>query len=385
MNRSIPRALIAIASLAALLAMVSPFTGAQIAFTPEDVEACPVAAGVVDPEFHSASRRVVFFDREARLKVAALKADGSIANACQGTVIDTGVALSVAGFPLVNGAEWAASQQGIELFYTRYDDAGRSVMARAYENGGWRTETLAGSVDRGLPIPSMDGSDPQSRLLYAHGLGNGGYELMWRESTDAGSERAFPAHVLADSGGAPRWVRGQRAITTTLPDAAGVPQAVRVDIDSGVVHPLTSGGARKDEVWMWSAPEFGGDWVFIAVVDRSRLQVWRQQGGQWSVVRVLNAPGFSGRPRIFSPEPYIVNGRSYVVMQLSTDKYSAGDIWITSIDPAQPLLRQVSDPATPGRVRSEPEWAQTPAGVFIYYTQNAGYGRASLRRARTGL
>lgn len=355
-------------------------------FTPQDEEVCPAAAGVVDPEFYSAGRRMVFMDRSNRLKVASLRSDGSLGpGGCRGTVIDERATLSVPGFPLINGGEWALSQRGSEIYYTRLDDSGRVEMAVARENGGtWDVQTLEASSDRGLPIPSMDGSDPQARILYVRSRDDG-YELMWRESTDSTTERAFGAHVVQASGGAPRWVRGERAITTTQLDSNGVAQAVRIDIDTSAVDVLTQDTDPKDEVWMWRAPEFDSARVFIAVAGGSQLRVYREEGASWNLINVLDATAFSARSGIYSPELTIIDGRSYVVMQLSNQKVGPSEIWIASIDPSLPLLRQVSDPAATGKVRTEPEWVHTSAGAFIYFTQNEGRGRASLRRAHTGL
>lgn len=371
-------------ALGALMFAQAGATHAQ--FTPQDEEVCPAAAGVVDPEFYSAGRRMVFMDRSNRLKVTTLRSDGSLGpGGCRGTVIDERATLSVPGFPLINGGEWALSQRGSEIYYTRLDDSGRVEMAVAKENGGtWDVQAVEASSDRGLPIPSMDGSDPQARILYARAR-ESGYELMWRESTDPTTERTFGAHIVQASGGAPRWVRGERAITTTQLDSNGVAQAVRIDIDTSMVDVLTQDTDPKDEVWMWRAPEFGSARAFIAVAGGSQLRVYREEGASWNLINALDAAAFSARSGIYSPEPTIIDGRSYVVMQLSNQKVGPSEIWVASIDPALPLLRQVSDPAAAGRVRTEPEWVHTSSGAFIYYTQNEGRGRAGLRRASTGL
>lgn len=185
--------------------------------------------------------------------------------------------------------------------------------------------------------------------------------------------------------GTPRWVRGQRAITTTLPDTNGVPQAIRYDIDTGYIETLTDGDFRKDEVWMWSAPEFDGDMVFITIVESTQFRVYRHTEREWRLIRVLDAASFSERPRIFSPEPYTVGGRSYVALQLSEEKRTPSDIWITAIDPSTPLLRQISETGGPERVRTEPEWMTTRGGTFVFYTEGDGVDQYTLRRARTGL
>jgi hypothetical protein len=170
-----------------------------------------------------------------------------------------------------------------------------------------------------------------------------------------------------------------------VPDSNGVLQAARYDIDTEETEILTTDAGDKSEVWMWSAPEFGGDFVFSTVVDGCCLRVYRQLDGVWTVIRTFDPSAFSQRPAIFSPEPLVHNGQSYVVMQLAARRYGPGDIWIASIDPAQPMLVQISDPAQPNVVRTEPEWMTTPNGVFVYYTAVAAGRRFSLRRLETPL
>jgi hypothetical protein len=359
---------------------------AQQAFQVDDIEVCPVSAGVVDPEFSSSSSRMTYVDRERRLRVARIRADGtSLSVDCSGSVIDDDVTVSLPGVPRFNGPEWARSEIGVEIYYTRLDGNGDPQMARAYVNGGWVTEMLAGSMHRGLPIPTTNANDSQARILYVRALDDSDYELMWREVTDPASEVALPAFITEASRGSPRWVRGERAITTTLPDANGVAQAVRYDIDTRYIEVLTSGDFPKDEVWMWSAPEFDGDMVFITIVAGVQLHVYRYQQREWHLIRVLDASGFPGRSRIFSPEPHIVGNRSYVAMQLSAERRGPSDIWISSIDPAEPLLRQVSEPRGPEQIRFEPEWMTTTGGTYVFYTQGDGVDQYTLRRARTGL
>ena len=186
-----PSALIRSALLCAMtLAYATVYAGSG--FELEGIEVCPALAGVTDPQFDSVGRRMVYLDRQHRLKVADIRADGTVASfGCRGAVIDTTTTVSIPGFPLVNGPEWARSQRGVEIFCAKFDQNGQPEIARTYENGGWWTETLAESTLRGLPIPTMNPDDAQARILYAHSLDNGGYELMWRESADPATEAAF--------------------------------------------------------------------------------------------------------------------------------------------------------------------------------------------------
>lgn len=371
----------------ALLALVGGTAMAQSASTEavDDIQVCPYSANVVDPEFDSASQRMVFVDQQGRLKVVSLNADGtSKSPGCAGTLIDSGATLSVPGFGLKNGPEWARSKLGTEIYYTKVDANQQPVLARAaFSNGAWQVQVLSKGSMRGLPLATTDASDAQPRIMYVQARPDGTFPTLWREARDSRSESAFPGAVSDLSGGAPRWVPGQRAITTTQLDAGGVAQAIRYSIDSETIETLTTDPGQKDEVWMWPAPEFGDEPIFFTVADNCCLRVYRQIGGVWTLINTLNAADFSTYSRIISPEPFVYKGRSYVSMQLGNQKNGNSDIWIAAIDPAAPLLRQISDPATV-RVRNEPEFMSTTGGAYIYYTTIVG-SQVSLRRANTGL
>ena len=355
------------------------------AFVVDDVQVCPFSANVLDPEFDSASQRMVWVDQQGRLKVASLRADGtSKSPGCAGSVIDTGATLSVPGFGLKNGPEWARSQLGTEIYYTKLDASQLPQLARASNSGGaWQVKLLANGADRGLPLATTDVTDPQPRIMYVEMLPDGTFPTLWREAHDSRTETMFPGSVRNLSGSAPRWVQGQRAITTTEPDANGVPQAIKYSIDSGTVEVLTADAGPKDEVWMWPAPEFGNEPIFFTVAGNCCLRVYRQMGGVWTLINSINASEFSIYPHIISPEPFVYKGRSYVSMQLGDQKNGNSDIWIAAIDPAAPLLRQISDPSTL-HIRNEPEFMSTTSGAFVYYTTIVG-SQVSLRRADTGL
>lgn len=373
-----------------LVAALALLGGSAMAQAPspvavDDVQVCPYSANVVDPEFDSSSQRMVFIDQQGRLKLVSLKSDGTPKTAgCAGTVIDTGATLSVPGFGLKNGPEWARSKLGTEIYYTKLDASQQPVLARASVAAGvWQVELLANGAMRGLPLATTDANDPQPRLMYVQAQPDGSFPTMWREAHDARTEAAFPGSVSDLSGAAPRWVPGQRAITTTQPDARGIAQAIKYSIDTQTVEVLTTDRGQKDEVWMWSAPEFGGEPIFFTVVNNCCLRVYRQIADRWTLINTINAADFSTYPRIFSPEPFVYKGRSYVSMQLAAEKNGNSDIWIAAIDPAAPLLRQISDPSTV-RIRNEPEFMSTSTGAYVYYTVISGT-QVSLRRANTGL
>jgi hypothetical protein len=357
------------------------------AFEVDDIQVCPGRSYVLDMEFDPASRTIAYIDNLQQLKVMPLKRDGMplLAN-CKGTVIDQNALVTVFDVGLVNGPEWGRSQLGAELYYSKLGADGQPAMARAWQvDGVWQTEFLASGNSRAVPVASLDDDDPQPRLMYVGNPGPDQYVALWRESNDPATEKTFPGVANRVTASGPRWVKGQRAITTSALDANGIYQAAVYDIDQRTTTVLTSGPGNKGEVWMWPAPEFGGDNVFITVTDNCCLSMYRQVGGSWVLLQTLDAADFADQSGIFSPEPYVYEGRSYILMLTSPIDRRLGkaDIWITSLDPAQPLLRQLTDPAQKA-VRIEPEWVSTPTGLYVYYTQYDARRLPSLRRAAAG-
>lgn len=377
-----------IPQLVAASALALHLTGsaAPAAFVPQDIEVCAAKFNVLDPEFDSQSQLMAFMDSQARVRVTSMLPDGTIGPAgCAGTLVDE----AAWGWPNSSGyqgPEWARSQRGLEIYYTKFLADGQTpALARAWANGGgWETEYLASGDRRATIVTTHENTDPQARIMYLYRPLTGPQIPIWRETTDPSTEALFPGFYSQASGSAPRWVPDQRAITLTQADISGVQQAARYFIDTKTTEVLTYDAGNKGEIWMWSAPEFGGDLVFITVVDGCCLRVYRQTGSAWTLINSFNAPSFSNLALLFSPQPQIYKGRSYVALQVGNQlKDPLSSIWVVAIDPAAPLVRQVSDP-TSSAVRTEPEWLLTKQGAFIYYTQAASKGN-SLRRAGTGL
>lgn len=370
---------------AVILSIAAVMTPAFAQFVPTETEVCPASAGIRDPEFDPSSGFVAFFDNQSStLEVARVLRNGMVYG-CRGRVVDTDMTMTLPNFPLKNGPEWGVSLRGTEIYYTKINDFGEPSLARAWYENGWQHELLGQGSNRGLALATINAADPVPALLYAKSLPDLTYTLLWRDANDPASETSFPANIGENTGSSPRWIAGQRAISTSVADEHGVYQAARYDLDTQQVEMLTFDPGDKSEVWMWSAPEFGGEPVLTAIVDGCCLNVYRQIGGDWTVIQTFDPAQFSPRPAIISPEPFVHNGRSYLVMQLSERRYSQGEIWMASIDPAAPLLVEISDPQQTGLVRTEPEWMTTSQGVFVYYSLVESRGSFSLRRLSTPL
>jgi hypothetical protein len=329
---------------------------------------------------------MVFNTTGGELRITTISADGTLGRGgCRGQLIDTGVITKMPDVPFGQGAEWARSQTGTEIVYTKAMPDGSSAMWRAWNNGGvWQTAMMTAGESRGLPMASIDATDAQYRLKYLRRLASGKHVPMWRESEQPDTETAWRAEGNDASAGVPRWVPGLRALTTASTDASGYAQAALYWLDTREIEVLTSDPTNKDEIWMWRAPEFGNEYVFATIVDVCCIKVYRQIGGVWTPVHTIDARAFAGKPAIFSPEPWVYGGRSYIAMQVGASKTSRSDIWVASIDPAQPMYRQVSESMV-DTVRYEPEWFDTPDGPVVFFSQYTKSGQSSLRRAATGI
>lgn len=373
---------------ALLAGLVAQAAMAQAGFVAREVEVCPASARVYDPEFEPTTQRMLYFDGRSAVRVAAVLPDGRIDGTdCAGRVVARRATISLPDLPFRNGPEWALSARGLEIVFTRLDADGRPSMALASRaRRGWQVQVLPDSTERGLPLVSADADAEQPRLVYARITSPGNYALAWREAFLPGSEATVPGDVDPRSGGAPRWVPGQRALTLGLPDpATGVRQAARLDVDSGTVHPLTDDDGDKDEVWLWQAPEYGGAWGLMVVADGCCLRFYREAEGRWQLQRELRATEFAGGPMIISPELLVHEGRSHVVMQVGTSRVSASETWVVGVADDGLAPTRISDPARPDLARSEPEWHVTPAGVFVYVSASAARNRFALHRLDTPL
>ena len=138
-------------------------------------------------------------------------------------------------------------------------------------------------------------------------------------------------------------VRGRSSDPLTV---GNVDQAFYRDLDTRVVEQLTFDSGNKYEIWMWQAPEYGNDFVFMTLVDQVELRVYRKIAGsdgelRWTPIYSRRA---SDGNKMFSPEPFTYAGRSYIFMSQSVrpNKFRS-EIWIANIDSAAPLFRRISD------------------------------------------
>ncbi len=307
-----------------------------------------------------------------------------------------------------NGPEWMNSKAGSQIVYTRYQGDSRaplsgSKMARPLTtsppcvstappppdpataqiavatqvNGVWTTRVLANSLNRATPEGSLDANDPDPRINY---IAADKSNIYWRQMSQPDVEHVLPINELS-GGNSRRWVPDTRKIIFQghLPsDPKLIDQIFTVDTDTNEIEQLTFDANGKYGAFMWKAPEFNNEYVFFTMGSlRKQLFIYRKLAGidgvmRWTVIKVVNMP--AALPYIFSPEPFVHNGRSYVMFNVSSssafyDKSIPTQIAFTGIDPLRMDFRLLTNDSQTPRLRLDPEFFVTAQGPFIYYNR----------------
>jgi hypothetical protein len=280
-----------------------------------------------------------------------------------------------------NGPEWMFSAAGSQLVYTRYLSGTTHIAANAVlglatptANGGWAAFVVPNSSQKYSPLGSLDVNDPSPKMLYQNKADAKAYWRFAGAATDAVLPSNRPVCTR-------RWVPNTNAMVYTAPCFLRAQwqggQVYWYDTDTGKETQITFDPATKMYAFVWRAPEFNNDQVLVTLANRTTLQVYRQvtdtQGNKtWTLINTIAAP--ASMPYVWSPEPFVHNGKSYVIMQLTStsalDDYTVPtQLAMTGIDPAVPSLRMLTNDTSVQRLRMDPEYYITSQGAYVYYNR----------------
>lgn len=331
---------------------------------------------LLDPEFSQSRGRLVWADSTGSLWLATVnRLTGAIVPANgKGTLIDADAMTSNDLRITTNGPEWVSTALGDQVVYTKFLPGlphskltARLAYAAQRLDGVWEAGFL-GSAARLTPYASSDPRDEAPRITYVDPAGN----HYWRDLRNPGSDVPVPGYPASMY--SLRHVEGQRAVVYFAPDATGSVQLFRHWPDSGSTDQLTADSGHDTTTnvpWMWQAPEYGGELLMAVLADYDReLRVYRwvdRTQPYWTVIQTFKAPdgGMFG-----SPEPFVHNGRSYLVMHGSVAATLANPtrIYLAAVDAANPWLSQLT-PDEPARSRRDPEVFVTASGPKIYFNR----------------
>ena len=384
-------ALVVASALAALVATTSGDVHAQT-FPPEvqvgtsdiiDYEFDWARDGTYCPtcNYGAGNSRLSYIDKDHNLWVGYIDSVSGYFYPSNGQAVLVDTTATAPG-EIGNGPEWVFSARGSELVYTRWTDGQpRMNLGYARQGGGaWVAGPIANTINRVLPLGTVDLTDPIPSVHYQNlAIGNVVANIYWRDITPGSTEYKVPI-ATNDPGMTRRWVPGSRdiIITAPRPGTAGQvnKQVLLYHTASGQLEQLTFDAVDKLWGFMWQAPEYNNENVFFAVVGGTQLVIYRNfprtdGTSRWRVVNSIQMP--QAAPYVSSPEPFVHNGRSWIIFTLSADAdlhaYSLSQVAIAGVDPANPSLRILTSDANPPRSRRDPEYFVTANGPYIYYNR----------------
>jgi hypothetical protein len=356
---------------------------------------------LLDPEYDQATSRLVWVDSSGNLWLASLDGEGMFQPPDgKGTLIDPDAMAVIDLRVTANGPEWIQTDQGAKVIYTKFRAGlphtprnARIALAEPVtpEASAWSVEILNTPGPRMAPYASKDPGDPTPRYKCVDPFRNH-YSV---ELYNPESELRLP--LIEQSSLGVRFVPDSEALVYAAPAPPDtIRQVFWYDHDTDVVEQLTFDPTQKPRasVWIWQAPEFNGDYVFLVLVtagDSNVMDIYRGLGTPrvWTKVHTIQTP----LGNIGSPEPFVFAGHSYISFQLTAggDEWPAS-IWVAGIDPEENLVRRISDD-TLFRWRTDPEVFITSDGPYVYYNRRDpadpnGCGKLcteGVYRAHTGL
>jgi hypothetical protein len=365
----------------------------------DDIVSNPLVS-LPDPEFDQVGFRVGWQELDgSQLWVASIDpANGDLLlNTAQ--AIDTNLAPigSVRnGTGTGNGPEWVTGSGGTQLVYTKVEDPNQLKSSFLGITQGVGVNLQPGSlpIDDTNPLPqgntgmspigSLDLQDPQPRVVYALPDFDS-RTFAWRNIGDIAGD-VLPGDATTIG----RWVDGKSdsLVYTAIRGRDSISQVVQYDIENKSLTQLTDSTTKKDDVYMWRAPEFNNELIFFALeTDRSiasrpaYIGVYRASVNGWQLIKRISPP--SRKKFLRSPESFVYNGKSYISMLVEDRRGGPSEIWIAGIEPDFDFYREVSDPRVT-MVRNDPEFFVTQSGPVIYYAEKSD-GVRIVHRAATGL
>ncbi|GAB4123392.1 MAG: hypothetical protein Fur0014_22130 [Rubrivivax sp.] len=278
------------------------------------------------------------------------------------------------GFSL-NGPEWVLGAQQDYIVYTRYDstspqspELARLGAAVLNSKGQWVRRTISAELPRNSPFGSENPTDVAPRITYNDEAGN----HYWRVINDPSTEELLPGLVGTGLLPAVRHVRDSARQAVTYPlTVDGVPQVHWYDTKTKVFEQITFDAGTKEQPWIWRAPDFDNGLVMLTTVDTNTLAFYVKgrdggaSGSSWERRLTIPVPEEGGR--FFSTEPFVYDGKSYVIMMIIVGNYPRS-IWLANFDSSAPILRRLT-PTLPDRARADPEVFFTDNGPVVFFSR----------------
>lgn len=328
--------------------------------------------------FGAGNARVTYIDTLYNLWVLPVDYTTGLFGDAQAQLVDVNAAF-VSDYG--NGPQWAFSQRGSELTYTRYLDnkpkSDRTAgvgFAHMTGPGTWQAGFIPGGMGRVAPKGTMNESDPEPRLTYGDVSKPRGY---WRFADTEAEEMTVPGDG-SNQGIGLRWVDGTTQILFSNTPKDKPIQIYVQDTATQTTDQITTGDGEKVAQSLIYPPEFGGQPIFFTVVDKTRIDFYRKQlnargATRWAKFGSITPP--ADQPNIAgSPEAFIYNNRTWIVLTVkaTTGVTDPSNVAIVSATPANPEWHILTDNTVTPRWRADPEYFMAADSVYIYYSRSIG-------------
>lgn len=355
----------------------------------KDFEFDTARDGVYCPECNggAGNSRLAYIDTDHNLWVGGVNFSNGYFNPPDGkaVLVDTNTTTAT---EIGNGPEWVDSEQGSQLVYTRWTDglphqaANLQLGLAVMDGANWVAGPIDHSKGRVLPLGT---DDPNGSYPFLHfqtfSTPTRPPTLYWRGLYPDSMETKIPM-LNPQANITRRWVPGTLDIILTAPQssvppgtAPGTRQVFLYHSETGAMEQLTFDDVNKFWAFMWPAPEFDNEMVFLVMVGGDRLRIYRDlddgAGGKaWTNVKTISMP--PDMPYVTSPEPFLYNNQSWITFTLSNDPTGRNftmpsQIAMSGIVPGVDSLRLLT--SATDRVRRDPEYFITANGPYIYYNR----------------
>lgn len=331
----------------------------------------------IDPEVHSAERRITYQDEAGRIRIASL--DGT-----SGALVpDSEIILDSGAYPVIqtmNGPEFGWDSSGWAVFYTKTNGLFPSLWRATWDGSTASAQPLTSGSRRQTVLATKHSAAASIGLLYIQGTFQSG-QMAWMDEDNPAVETTFGA---VDDG--VRWIDGTRKIAAIPQTGTNSGKVMLYDAATNAFETVADDAGEKTYAYGWSAPESGGRLRVMALVDAQAVAVYEQALDlSWSRVATLQAPGRGPGWVYGSPEPFVAAGRSYVSLVIGQvpgdgSKPYYNEIWVLGMDGT---AVRCDDGRTNVR-RTDPEWFLGEEQVFIVYNIYSE-GFYELHRNATGI
>jgi hypothetical protein len=304
-----------------------------------------------------------------------------------------------------NGPEWAFStQNGVvasQLVYTRFpvgDPATAPYAGAAFAtmvDGAWQAGFLPGAIGAYngtgannfvLPLASQCNTDPVAMVLFQN-LAATQEMFTMPVSSAAGTTMTETPFGPYANGIGERWVPCTTWLTfqgNAPPGPQGniIQQVFWYNTATQVVQQLTTDPTAKQRATMFKAPDFGDNYVLMALSAGEYIQVlevtgWQSNGAPiLTLVNTIASPE-PAEPYIFDPKVFIncsPTCQTYVVYAITSEQSSQNGITtpngmaVATLNPAAPYNVMLASglSGTPYQ-RLDPKYYITENGPYVYY------------------